>query len=48
MSQTRSSGAVAGMPWLLLGAACWGTFVVTGSGMVRSPFLLEMARDLSS
>ena len=36
------------MPWLLLGAACWGTFVVTGSGMIRAPFLLEMAHDLTS
>ncbi|MBL8697532.1 MAG: MFS transporter [Alphaproteobacteria bacterium] len=35
-------------PWLLLGAACWATFIITGSGVVRSPFLLEIARDLSS
>jgi MFS transporter, DHA1 family, inner membrane transport protein len=36
------------MPWILLTAACWGTFVVTGSGMIRSPFLLEMSRDLDA
>ncbi len=36
------------MPWILLVAACWGTFVVTGSGMVRAPFLLEMSRDLDA
>lgn len=35
-------------PWLLLVAACWATFIITGSGVVRSPFLLEMATDLES
>lgn len=35
-------------PWLLLTAACWATFIITGSGIVRSPFLQEMARDLST
>ncbi len=48
MSQPNSSAAPAELPWLLLGAACWGTFVVTGSGMIRAPFLLEMSRDLTS
>jgi DHA1 family inner membrane transport protein len=29
-------------------AACATTFLVTGSGMIRAPFLLEMARDLDA
>ena len=36
------------LPWFLMSAACWATFLVTGSGMIRSPFLLEMARDLDA
>ena len=36
------------LPWFLMVAACWATFLVTGSGMIRSPFLLEMARDLDA
>lgn len=36
------------MPWLLLTAACASTFLVTGSGVVRAPFLLDMARDLDA
>jgi DHA1 family inner membrane transport protein len=35
------------MPWLLLGAACLGSFAATASGTTRAPFLLDMARDLS-
>jgi DHA1 family inner membrane transport protein len=35
------------MPWLLLGAACLGSFAATSSGTTRAPFLLDMARDLS-
>jgi len=35
-------------PWLLLIVACWATFIITGSGIARSPFLQEMARDLTS
>lgn len=34
------------MPWLLIAAACLGTFAVTASGSTRAPFLLDMARDL--
>ncbi len=48
MSEPNASAAPTELPWLLLAAACWGTFVVTGSGMIRAPFLLEMARDLTS
>lgn len=36
------------MPCLLLTAACASTFLVTGSGVVRAPFLLDMARDLNA
>lgn len=35
------------MPWLLLGAACLGSFAATASGTTRAPFLIDMARDLS-
>ncbi len=35
------------MPWLLLSAACLGSFAASASGTTRSPFLLDMARDLS-
>ncbi|TXL76332.1 MFS transporter [Vineibacter terrae] len=35
------------MPWLLLAAACLGSFAATASGTTRAPFLLDMARDLS-
>lgn len=40
--------AGAAMPWLLLAAACLGMFAATASGTARAPFLLDMARDLSS
>ncbi|HJQ58605.1 MAG TPA: MFS transporter, partial [Vineibacter sp.] len=35
------------MPWMLLGAACLGSFAATASGTTRAPFLIDMARDLS-
>jgi DHA1 family inner membrane transport protein len=35
------------MPWLLLGAACLGSFAATASGTTRAPFLLDIAHDLS-
>jgi len=35
------------MPWLLLAAACLGSFAASASGTTRAPFLLDMARDLS-
>ncbi len=35
------------MPWLLLAAACLGSFAATASGTTRAPFLIDMARDLS-
>jgi DHA1 family inner membrane transport protein len=36
------------MPWALLIAAAVGSFAATASGSVRSPFLLDMARDLGT
>jgi DHA1 family inner membrane transport protein len=36
------------LPWILLSAACWATFLVAASGMIRAPFLLAMARDLDA
>jgi predicted MFS family arabinose efflux permease len=42
------TAAAGRLPWFLMLAACWATFLVTGSGMIRSPFLLEMARDLDA
>ncbi len=35
-----------GMPWVLLTAACLGSFATSSSGTTRAPFLLEMAHDL--
>lgn len=43
----RAAAPTTVMPWLLLGAACLGTFAATSSGTTRAPFLLDMARDLS-
>lgn len=44
----RAAAPVAtAMPWLLLGAACLGSFAATASGTTRAPFLIDMARDLS-
>ena len=36
------------MPWALLAAACLGMFAASSSGGTRAPFLLDMARDLST
>jgi predicted MFS family arabinose efflux permease len=36
------------MPWALLAAASLGMFTAAGSGTTRAPFLIDMARDLSS
>jgi predicted MFS family arabinose efflux permease len=36
------------MPWALLAAACLGMFAASSSGTTRAPFLIEMARDLST
>ncbi len=43
----RAPATTPAMPWLLLGAACLGSFAATSSGTTRSPFLIDMARDLS-
>lgn len=40
--------AAARLPLFLLSSACAATFLVTGSGMVRAPFLLDMSRDLGA
>lgn len=37
-----------GLPWALLAAACLGMFAASSSGTTRAPFLLDMARDLST
>jgi MFS transporter, DHA1 family, inner membrane transport protein len=34
------------MPWVLISATCLATFAITASGVTRSPFLIDMARDL--
>ena len=36
------------MPWALLAAACLGMFAASSSGTTRAPFLIDMARDLST
>ena len=36
------------LPWALLAAASLGMFTAAGSGTTRAPFLIDMARDLSS
>lgn len=36
------------MPWALLAACCLAMFAASCSGTTRAPFLIEMARDLSS
>jgi predicted MFS family arabinose efflux permease len=36
------------LPWALIAAACLGMFVASASGTTRAPFLLDMARDLST
>jgi len=36
------------MPWALLAAACLGMFAASCSGTTRAPFLIDMARDLST
>lgn len=36
------------MPWALLAAASLGMFAASCSGTTRAPFLIDMARDLSS
>jgi DHA1 family inner membrane transport protein len=38
----------AGMPWALLAAASLAMFTAAASGTTRAPFLIDMARDLSS
>jgi len=34
------------MPWLLIWATCLATFTITASGSTRTPFLMDMSRDL--
>jgi DHA1 family inner membrane transport protein len=36
------------MPWSLLIAASLGMFTAAASGTTRAPFLIDMARDLST
>ncbi|WP_270935131.1 MFS transporter [Falsiroseomonas oryzae] len=36
------------LPWALIGSACLAMFAISASGTTRAPFLLEMARDLST
>ncbi len=36
------------MPWALIAAAALGMFTAAASGTMRAPFLLDIARDLSS
>jgi predicted MFS family arabinose efflux permease len=36
------------MPWGLIGATAFATFAITASGVTRSPFLIDMSRDLDS
>ncbi len=36
------------MPWALLAAACLAMFAASSSGTTRAPFLMDMARDLST
>lgn len=36
------------MPWSLLFATSLGMFAAAASGAVRSPFLIDIARDLGS
>ena len=36
------------MPWGIVIASCFGMFAATANGSVRSPFLLDMATDLSA
>jgi predicted MFS family arabinose efflux permease len=36
------------MPWALLAAGCLGMFAASCSGTTRAPFLIDMARDLST
>jgi len=46
---TRVQGAVPHpMPWLLIWSACLATFTVTASGATRTPFLVDMSRDLDT
>ncbi|MFZ9634619.1 MAG: hypothetical protein ACO3EK_12345, partial [Alphaproteobacteria bacterium] len=40
--------AAARLPLFLISSACAATFLVTGSGMVRAPFLLDMSGDLGA
>lgn len=39
--------AVSAMPWALVAASVLGMFAITASGSTRSPFLVDMAADLS-
>ena len=36
------------MPWAMLAAGCLGMFAASCSGTTRAPFLIDMARDLST
>ena len=40
------SAAPRPMPWLLIWATCLATFTITASGSTRTPFLIDMSRDL--
>lgn len=47
-SSTPTASVPALMPWGIVIASCFGMFAATASGSVRSPFLLDMATDLSA
>ena len=42
------SAAPRPMPWLLIWSTCLATFTVTASGATRTPFLVDMSRDLDT
>lgn len=43
----RAQSVLPAMPWMLIVAAGFATFAITGSGVTRSPFLIDMSRDLN-
>ena len=48
MPQRRARPAMDRLPWALLAAASLGMFAASASGTTRAPFLIDMARDLST
>jgi DHA1 family inner membrane transport protein len=47
-SETVILPAAPPMPWAMLAAGCLGMFAASCSGTTRAPFLIDMARDLST